>query len=256
MACTSAAPTARLRARCSATSERNRLRQSRRPRPRVCRRPTAGTGGVRSRTGPPAAEAEAWRHARRPRRPGLQPGQVPRADGVVDADEVADAKRGKSGGRANGVEEPAACVDSLGERGEVIVVLACGDGTQQGRLASDNGQAPMPRGSLPHDPEHGQPAGPIGDAGPSPSSPGPIDLGSRRDGEAFRADRVRDLPYHRGGVVVRRGRSAPRTSTGSRTTSWSASHRAQKILVILHGVTARASARTGSPPTRTRRPRR
>ena len=66
---------------------------------------------------------------------GLQPGQVPRADGVVDADEVADAKRGKSGGRANGVEEPAACVDSLGERGELIVVVACGDGTQQGRLA-------------------------------------------------------------------------------------------------------------------------
>ena len=174
---------------------------------------------------------------------GLQPGQVPRADGVVDADEVADAKRGKSGGRANGVEEPAACVDSLGERGELIVVVACGDGTQQGRLASDYGQAPMPRGSLPHDPEHGQPAGPIGDAGPSPSSPGPIDLGSSRDGEAFRADRVRDLPYHRGGVVVRRGQSAPRTSIGSRTTSWSASHRAQKILVILHGVTARASCK-------------
>ena len=56
---------------------------------------------------------------------GLQPGQVPRADGVVDADEVADAKRGKSGGRANGVEEPAACVDSLGEGGELIVVVAC-----------------------------------------------------------------------------------------------------------------------------------
>jgi hypothetical protein len=83
---------------------------------------------------------------------GPQPGQVPRADGMVAADEVADAKRGKSGSRANGVKEPAACVDSLGERGELIVVVACDDGTQQGQLASDHGQAPMPRGSLPHDP--------------------------------------------------------------------------------------------------------
>jgi hypothetical protein len=71
---------------------------------------------------------------------GVQPGQVPRADGVVDADEVADAKRGKSGGRANGVDEPAACVDGLGERGELVVELACGDGIQQGRLAPDYGQ--------------------------------------------------------------------------------------------------------------------
>jgi hypothetical protein len=31
-----------------------------------------------------------------------------------------------------------------------------------------------------------------------------------------------------------------RTSRRSRTISWSASHRAQKILVILHGATARA----------------
>ena len=134
---------------------------------------------------------------------GLQPGQVPRADGVVDADEVADAKRGKSGGRANGVEEPAACVDSLRERGELIVVVACGDGAQEGRLASDYGQAPMPRGSLPHDPEHGQPAGPIGDAG----------LRRHRQDRSISAQAATKKPseptgcatlsYQRGGVVVR-----------------------------------------------------
>jgi hypothetical protein len=37
------------------------------------------------------------------RRP--HPRQVPRADGVVDANEVAHLKRGKRGGRANGVDQ-------------------------------------------------------------------------------------------------------------------------------------------------------
>jgi hypothetical protein len=50
---------------------------------------------------------------------------------VVDANEVAHFKRGKRGGRANGVDQVAAGVDGVGKRAELIVELAARDGVQQ-----------------------------------------------------------------------------------------------------------------------------
>ncbi len=50
--------------------------------------------------------------------------EVAGADGVVDADLVADAQLGQRGRGADGVQEMAAGVDGVGESGEVLVKLA------------------------------------------------------------------------------------------------------------------------------------
>jgi len=53
--------------------------------------------------------------------------EVARADGVVDAHLIADAQFSKRVRRADGVKEVVAGVDGVGERGEVLVEIACCD---------------------------------------------------------------------------------------------------------------------------------
>jgi hypothetical protein len=117
-----------------------------------------------------------------------QADQVLRADGVVDADEVADAKRGKGGGRANRVKQPAARVDGVGKRGQAIVELAPGDGVEQRRVPLEDHRRRMPRGSLAHDSEGwpGRRTDPHGSASSSGCTTSP-DVASR----ATRASRRR-----------------------------------------------------------------
>jgi hypothetical protein len=63
--------------------------------------------------------------------------EIARADGVVDAHVVADAKFGESGRGADSVQEMVAGVDGVGERGEVLVKLAVRDRVKQRSCGSD-----------------------------------------------------------------------------------------------------------------------
>jgi hypothetical protein len=91
----------------------------------------------------------------------LQAGQVSRADGLVDSYFIAHAQDGEGGGGADRVQQPPARMDSLRERGEVIVEVTVSDRVEQRALMAISSVARCRRERLAMSREDGSATGPI-----------------------------------------------------------------------------------------------